>query len=340
MDAFDPTRPLRALRTHAIDRSTVRSELESLTVADLSAGEVVIRSRYAGVNYKDCLAITGRAKIMSSFPRIGGIEVVGEVLASTAPGHPAGSEVVVHGFRTGIEFDGGFAEVVRAPAAHVMALPPGLSAYEAAAIGLPGFTTALALERFERNGITPASGPILMSGAFGAVGLVGMGILRRAGYQVVALTRRVEQADALRALGATDVIDYAEVLASGRPLEKERFAAAIDNVGGNALPWMLKSLREGGCVASVGNAASNDFPGSVLPFIMRGVQLFGIVANADWPTRKRLWARLASDWKPDLVQLEPYVSCIALDKLMAHAQLQLDGSARGRTLVCFDQEAG
>ncbi len=336
MDALDPTRQLRALRTHAIDRHAVHSELETLALSDLSAGEVVIRSRYAGVNYKDCLAITGQAKIMSSFPRIGGIEVVGEVLASSAPDRPPGSAVIVHGFRSGVEFDGGFAELVRAPAAHVMRLPAGLTPYEAAVIGLPGFTAAMALERFERNGITPASGPILMTGAFGAVGLVGMGILRRAGYQVVALTRRIEEAGALRALGASEVIDYAEVLVSGRPLEKERFAAAIDNVGGNALSWSLKSLCEGGCVASVGNAANNDFPGSVLPFIMRGVQLFGIVANADWPTRNRLWARLATDWKPDLVQLAPYVHCITLDTLMAHAGQQLAGSAKGRTLVRFD----
>ncbi len=325
-----------ALRT-IDDNGSISSRIEQLTYDDLSAGEVLIRSRYAGVNYKDGLAITGRAKIITSFPRIAGIEVVGQV--DSAEGGPLrpGQDVMVHGFMTGIAFDGGFSAWVRAPAAHVMPLPQGLSPYEAAVLGVPGFTVGLALERFEALGLTPAAGVVAVSGASGAVGMLAIAILARAGYRVAAITRKRDQTDALLALGAHEIVDATTLDAAGKPLEKGRFAAAIDNVGGATLSWLLRSMLEEGRVASVGNAAGNAFSCNVLPFIMRRVQMFGIVANADWPTRHRVWARLASDWKPDFARLAPQVQTITLQALQDHALRQLDGATTGRVLVEFEK---
>ena len=325
----------QALRTYLTGK-VISSRIETLSLGDLSPGEVVIRSLYAGVNYKDCLAVTGAAKIMTSFPRIGGIEIVGEILQSTDAALTVGKSVMIHGFRTGVEFDGGFSWIVRAPASHVTQIET-LSPEDAAIIGLPGFTAALALDRFEQNGIRPGSGPIAVSGAFGAVGVLAISILARAGYEVVALTRRTDPAEqaALRKLGASDILNIAELGESTKLLERPRFAAAIDNVGARALPWLLKSLKEGGCVASVGNAGGNEFAANVLPFIIREVTLIGIVANASHETRQRLWRKLSTQWKPDLAALAPFVSTIALDDLPRHCATQVAGNARGRTLVAF-----
>lgn len=325
---------LACLRTHA-GPDGASSRLEQITVADLSAGEVLIRNCFAGVNYKDCLSILGRARIIESYPRIAGIEAAGEVVHSSDTRFANGQQVLVHGFRTGIAFDGGFAQYLRAPAAHVMPLPAGLDAWQAAVIGVPGFTAGMALDRFMQAGLTPASGPVAISGASGAVGMLATAILSRAGWQVAALTRKPEQADALRALGASEIIDAGVVNAPPRALEKTRFAAAIDNVGGATLAWLLRSTQEGGCVASVGNAAGNGFDGSVLPFIMRGIQHFGVVANAPWPVRERVWSHLGTDWRPDFDVLAPHVRQIALDALPAHAAAQLEGMTSGRTLVAY-----
>lgn len=325
----------QALRTHAIERR-IEARLESLSLDELSAGEVIVRTRYTGVNYKDSLSLHGRAKIITAYPRVAGIELVGEVVRSSSAQFQPGKEVMAHGFQTGIAFDGGFSPYVRVPVAHLQALPDGLSAHEAAALGVPGFTAAMALERFEASGLTPTSGPIAVCGAGGAVGLMAIGILAGAGYRVSAITRRMTQAAGLQAVGATEVVDAAVLDQPQRPLEKPRFAAAIDNVGGSMLSWLLRSMQDGGYVASVGNAGGNSFEGSVLPFIMRRVELIGVVANAPWPQRHRLWARLGKDLKPDFTKLWPHVEQIRLDQLMAHSARQLAGTTSGRVLVAFD----
>ncbi|MGJ7511608.1 YhdH/YhfP family quinone oxidoreductase [Variovorax sp. GT1P44] len=328
----------QCLRTHQGDGG-VQTRLESIALDALSAGELVVRTRYAGLNYKDSLSLLGRAKIVESYPRICGIELVGDVVAvadGASRSFEVGQTVLVHGFRTGIAFDGGFSEYVRVPAAHAMTLPAGLSAYQCAVLGVPGFTVAMALDAFERHGVKPNDATIAVTGAAGAVGTLAIGILSAAGYRVAAVTRRPEQSAALLALGAGEVIDAAEITASTRPLEKPRFAASIDNVGGSALSWLLRSTREGGCVASVGNAGGNAFDGSVLPFIMRGISLFGVVANAGWDVRKRLWGRLGSEWKPTFSAIEPHVHEIRLSELAETAGRQLEGRIAGRTLVRFD----
>ncbi|MFJ4291811.1 YhdH/YhfP family quinone oxidoreductase [Cupriavidus sp. NPDC089707] len=324
-----------ALRTRNTD-GHVSSSIEHLGVEDLSPGEVLLRARYAGVNYKDCLAIHGEARIIKAFPRTAGIEVVGEVLDSAHQQAPRGTEVLVHGFETGIAFDGGFSEVVRVPAKHVQQVPAGLTPHQAAILGVPGFTAAMALEQFEQRGLAPDSGLVAVSGAGGAVGMLAIAILARAGWRVAALTRRMAQEPVLRELGAAEVIDSRVAMESQRPLEKARFAAAIDNVGGPVLSWLLRSMCDGGCVASVGNAAGNGYEASVLPFIMRRVQLFGVVANAPWPQRLRLWGRLAGELRPDFDKLMPHVHHLRLEELMDHARLQLQGATSGRALVTFE----
>lgn len=328
----------QCLRTHQVD-SGVQTRLESIALDELSAGELVVRTRYAGINYKDSLSLLGRAKIVESYPRVCGIELVGDVVSvadSAARSFEPGQTVLVHGFRTGIAFDGGFSEYVRVPAAHAMALPKGLSAYECAVLGVPGFAVAMALDAFERHGVRPQDGSIAVTGASGAVGTLAMAILSAAGYRVAAVTRRPAQSESLLALGASEIIDAAEIAASTRPLEKARFAASIDNVGASALSWLLRSTREGGCVASVGNAGGNTFDGSVLPFIMRGISLFGVVANASREVRERLWGRLGFAWKPTFSAIEPHVREIGLADVVEKARLQLEGKISGRMLVSFD----
>lgn len=324
----------RALRVHQTPSGS-EARIEALTLADLTAGEVVIRTHWAGINYKDSLAVTGKAKVLTGYPRIPGIELVGIVESSTSPEIAVGSDVIVHGFQTGIDSDGGLSERVRVPAQRVMAVPQGLSPREAAILGVPAFTVALALDRFEAAGLTPGSGPVAVSGASGAVGMAALGILGRAGYESVALSRRAEWIDPLKALGASEVLLVDAAVEDKRPLERARFAAAIDNVGGVVLSWLLRSLRDHGQLAAVGNAAGIGITTNVLPFILRQATMFGVVANAPWPVRRRLWARLASDWKPDLGAVEPHVREIALDEVPAHCEAQVAGRSAGRALVRF-----
>lgn len=324
----------RALRVHQTPSGS-EARLETLATVDLTAGEVVIRTRWAGINYKDSLAVTGKAKVLTGYPRIPGIELVGVVESSESPEIAVGSDVIVHGFQTGIDFDGGLSERVCARAHHVMAIPPGLSPREAAILGVPAITVALALDRFEAAGLTPGSGPVAVSGASGAVGMTALGLLRRAGYDTVALSRRVEWVDPLKALGASEVLLVDAAVDDRRPLERGCFAAAIDNVGGPVLSWLLRSLKDHGQLAAVGNAAGIGFTANVLPFILRQATMFGVVANAPWPVRRRLWARLADDWKPDMGALEAHVHEIELEGVPAHCEAQVAGRSAGRTLVRF-----
>ncbi len=324
----------RALRTHRTGDES-RSALETVQVADLSAGELLVRTRWAGVNYKDSLAVTGRAAVLEGSPRIAGIELVGTVERSAVGDFSPGDEVLVHGFGTGVAYDGGFSEFVRVRHGHAMRIPPGLDPWQAAVLGVPGFSVALALDQFESLGLGPDAGPVAVSGATGAVGLLAIAILSRLGYRTVALTRRADLAESLRALGAAEVIPAGEAIDGRRGLEKARFAAAIDNVGGDTLSWLLRSLQPRGLLASVGNASGNGFSANVLPFILRQVHLFGVVANAPWPVRERLWARLGAQWKPDFGRLGPHLRQIRLEDLHEHCRRQVAGATAGRTLVAF-----
>jgi acrylyl-CoA reductase (NADPH) len=324
----------RALRCSANDKN-VRSQIETLVLDDLSAGELVVRVHWAGVNYKDSLAVTGRARIIESLPRVPGIELVGLVAESADARFSAGDWVLAHGFQTGIAFDGGFSEWARLPAAHAMRVPDGLSPREAAILGVPGFTVAMALAGFEAMGLRPGAGAVAVSGAGGAVGMLALAILARAGHRVIALSRTREREDALRALGADAVITTDVCQAPGRPLERAQFAAAIDNVGGDVLSWLMRSLQMDGRLAVVGNASGIGFNANVLPFLMRNLRMFGIVANADRETRRRLWARLANELRPDFKSLVPHVKEVGLGELLDHCLRQVAGTTSGRTLLHF-----
>lgn len=323
----------QALRSYRGDAGDTVSRVEALSLDALTEGELLVRTRWSGVNYKDSLAVTGRARILEGSPRIPGIELVGEVLESDSPGFTPGMMVLVHGFQTGIRYDGGFSEIARVPAGHAVAVPAGLSPFEAAVLGVPGFTAGFTLQRFIDLGLTPDHGAIAISGGMGAVGMLAIGIFKRAGYRVAALTRQAGNAPALQALGADEIIVASDYENANRPLEPARFAAALDNVGGKALSWMLRSLREGGILASVGNAAGNEYSTNVLPFILRNATMIGIQANAPHDVRRQVWSRLGSDWKPDMASLQPHIHELNLSGLPEHCQLQVSGKTSGRTLV-------
>ncbi len=321
-----------ALRVHAAEQG-VASSLDQIGLDELSDGEVVIRSAWSGINYKDALAITGAGKIMRSLPLVAGIDVAGTVVESTAPDCNVGDEVVVTSAGLGETRDGGFAAYARLPAASVIPLPAGFSMREAMALGTAGFTAALAVHRMEQNGQQPGNGPVAVNGATGGVGSVAVDLLAGRGYEVHAISHKATAADYLRELGAAEVVAAAELEMGSRPLEKAVWAGAVDNLGGDMLSWFTRSTCYGGNVASIGLAASHKLETTVMPFILRGVNLLGINA-VDTPRalRHEVWQRLGSDLRPR--HLERIVNGeIGLDAVPGCVQDWIDGRVTGRTLV-------
>ncbi len=327
MDAF------KALRIHSVDGGT-EPRLDTLTIDDLSDGEVVIRCAFSGVNYKDALAVTGAGKIMRSFPLVAGIDTAGTVVASTDARFRPGAEVVVTSAGLGETRDGGFAEYARLASADVIPLPAGFSMRDSMALGTAGFTAALAIHRMEQNGQTPAMGPVAVSGATGGVGSVAIDLLAGRGYEVHAITRKAERsADYLTALGAAVVIDADGLEKGSRPLEKAVWGGAVDNLGGEMLSWFTRSTVYGGNVASIGLAASHKLETTVMPFILRGVNLLGINAvETPRHLREAVWQRLGSDLRPR--HLEHIVTGeLELHEVSACAHEWIDGNVTGRKLV-------
>ncbi len=322
----------RAYRVHK-QEGKVRGGLETLTQDDLSPGEVVIHSAWSSVNFKDALAGTGEGKIMRRFPLIGGIDVSGYVAESSHARFRAGDPVLVTGYGLSQDHDGGYAEVVRVPADWVVPLPDGLSLYQAMAIGTAGFTAALALERMEQMGQEPAMGPILVTGATGGVGSFAVELFSSRGYEVAAVTGKQEQAGFLRFLGAADVIDRHTLDLGERPLEHARWGGAVDNVGGEMLAGITRTVSPWGSIASIGLAGGVELHATVMPFIIRGVNLLGInSAGCGMPLRSRIWGRLASDLLP--LHLDRIVTETAtLDELPSVFRRMLDGKTTGRTVV-------
>ena len=304
---------------------------EVLSIDDLSDGEVIIKVAYSGVNYKDAMAATNHAKILRKSPLIGGIDLAGEVLSDTSGRFGAGDAVLAQGGGLGEIYDGGYAPYARLPADLVMAMPNGLDAFSAMAIGTAGFTAAYAVDLMERNGQRPGGGPVLVTGATGGVGSFAVHLLARRGYHCVAATRKRAQADYLRGLGAGEVTGAVEPVAG--TLSKAIWGGAIDNLGGSSLAAIVKTTRTRGNVVCVGRAASEDLPLSVIPFIIRGVSLLGVTsANCPMDVRRSVWQRLATDLKPtcldavvaERVGLGQLPECF--DKLIA-------GQVRGRFIV-------
>jgi putative YhdH/YhfP family quinone oxidoreductase len=292
------------------------------------AGGVLVRGAFAGVNYKDALAASRRAKVVRSFPCTIGIEVTGSVVRSDDPRLAPGDPVIVHGFGLGAERDGGLAQYLQAPAAQVLRLPPGLSPRLAATIGVAGYTAALAIDAMQLNGLVPEAGPVAVNGATGGVASLAIDMLAGLGFEVHALTRQPDDGW-LRALGAREVL--APLASGARPREAARWAGALDSLGGAALDALLRTMQPDGVVAAFGNAAGNDLATSVLPFILRGVRLIGINANSPMSVRERIWGRIGTDLRPR--HADRIGELLPLADLARALEALLDGRGRGRFVV-------
>jgi NADPH2:quinone reductase len=321
-----------AFRVHLEnDRPTGR--LESVSLDDLSPGEVVIRGAYSSINYKDALAATGAGRILRRYPLVAGVDISGTVESSTDARFKTGDPVVVNGSGLSETVDGGFTEYARVRAEVVNPLPAGLDLRAAMAIGTAGFTAALALHRMEQNGQQPGQGPIAVTGATGGVGSVAIDIFSRRGYSVTALTHKRDQSDYLRALGAADVLQLADLKLGDRPLEKAIWAGAVDNLGGDVLAWLTRTTMPYGNIASIGLAAGADLKTTVLPFILRGVSLLGINSGEiARELRMDVWRRLGGDLKPR--HLDRIVTReVSLTELPACFAQYVAGGVTGRTVV-------
>ena len=322
----------RAYRIFNEENKTV-SRWADLTLNDLDPGEVVIRAAFSSVNYKDALAATGAGKVIRRFPCVGGIDVSGVVESSLDARFKPGDEVLVTGYDMGVAHDGGYAELVRVPADWVVPLPAGLSLHDAMVLGTAGFTAALSIYRLQQNEVKPENGKVVVTGATGGVGSLAIGILKRLGYHVVAITGKDSEHEYLKSLGAQEVMPCSAMdLNSTRPLEKAQWAAALDAVGGATLAWLTRTMQQNGVIASFGNAGGVELHTTVLPFILRGVRLIGIdSATTAMPLRQEIWRRLANEWRPP--QLDMLAHTIAFEQLPQIFPKMLSGESRGRTVV-------
>ena len=321
----------RAFRIHS-DSAGYRAGLEDLGIDDLSPGEVVLRTAYSSVNFKDALAGTGKGKILRRFPLVGGIDVAGHVVASTDPAFREGDEVLVTGSGLSETRDGGYSAYARVESKWAVKLPAGLSLRESMILGTAGFTAALALLRMTDNRQHPGLGPLAVTGATGGVGSLAVDIFSSAGYEVHAVSGKPEQADYLKGIGASEVIGR-DALATTRPMESARFGGGLDNVGGAMLASLLAQTTPYGNVASAGLAASHDLPATVMPFIIRGVSLLGVAsAGTARDIRDEVWRRLATDWKPRHLD-RICTREVDLEGLPGVFESMLAGGSLGRTLV-------
>lgn len=311
----------------------VVSRFSTLDDSQLDQGEVEIQVTHSSINYKDALAATGAGRIIRRFPCIGGIDLAGRVTASADARFKPGDEVLATSYDIGVAHHGGYAERARIPAAWVLKLPAGLSRAEAMALGTAGFTAGLGIVRMEENGLTPAKGPVVVSGATGGVGSLAIDMLAGRGYHVVALTGKESETDYLKGLGAKEVLLRQSLdLAKIKPLGKELWAGAVDNLGGDVLAWMISTMRQGGTIASIGLAASASLKTTVMPFILRGAALLGIDSGYICePYRSGIWQRLASDLRPQ--HLASMTRRLAFDELPDCFEDFLAGRAHGRVVV-------
>jgi len=309
-----------------------KAEWSELALADLMPGNVAVRVSHSTVNYKDGLAVTGKGPVIRRWPMIPGIDFAGKVVASDSPDWKAGDEVVLNGWGVGETHYGGYSQMARVDAGWLVPKPAAFSAAETMAIGTAGYTAMLSVLALEAHDVTPDKGPVLVTGAAGGVGSTAVALLSRLGHTVVASTGRREEEAYLKSLGAAEVIDRAELSGTPRPLAKERWAGAIDSVGSTTLANVIAGTRYGGCVAACGLAQGMDLPGSVAPFILRGVTLAGI-DSVMAPREKRLvaWSRLARDL--DKAKLAAITTTRPLTDVLSLAPEILAGKVRGRTVL-------
>ncbi len=321
----------RAYVAEKVDERVERG-VRDFAETDLPPGEVEIRVGWSSVNYKDGLATRADGKVARISPLIPGIDLAGEVVASQDASIAAGTAVLAHGYDLGVSRHGGYSEYERVPAGWVVPLAPGLSAREAMAIGTAGFTAAMSVVALEERGLQPDAGPVLVTGASGGVGGTALAILADRGYEVWAVTGKPQEAERLRTLGASGILSRDEVTGEGRPLETERWAGAVDAVGGATLPYVLRTLRQGAAVAASGNAGGARLETTVFPFILRGVALLGMNSvPVPIARRRELWDRLATDLRPR--ELGAHVTEVTLDQLDGALDAIVAGSARGRWVV-------
>ncbi len=322
-------------RAYRIDQEDgkVKAGFTTLGLDDLSEGEVVVKVSHSTINYKDALAATGAGRILRKFPLVGGIDLAGTVVSSSDRRYAEGDPVVVNGCGLGETRDGGYAEYARVAADSVVPLPEGIGAREAMQIGTAGYTAALAVHRMEQNNQEPGLGPVVVTGATGGVGSIAVDLLDGLGFEVVALTGKAEQAEYLERIGASRVLLRGDLKMGTRPMERAEWGGAVDNLGGDTLAWLTRTVRYGGNIASVGLAASSELHTTVIPFILRAVCLLGI-NSVDTPRDLRLevWQRLATDLKPRHLDTIG-TRTIGFDELPDNFQAYIDGKVTGRTVV-------
>ena len=308
------------------------SQVTKRKIDDLPAGEVLIRVKYSSLNFKDALSASGNKGVTRNFPHTPGIDAAGVVQSSSVAELSAGDEVIVTGYDLGMNTAGGYGEYIRVPAAWVLKRPEGLSLRDSMVLGTAGLTAALCIDKLEQAGLTPDQGPVLVTGATGGVGSIAVAMLASLGYEVAASTGKATQTDFLKGLGATQIIERSQ-LEAGRekPMLKEQWAGAVDTVGGDILFNVVKSLRYGASVVTCGLTAGTQFQGSVLPFILRNVNLLG-VDSVEQPlvVKASMWDRLSLQWKTDLHNLEREVT---LDQLPEEIERILGGNMTGRVVV-------
>ncbi|MEK4715775.1 acrylyl-CoA reductase family protein [Sporosarcina sp. FSL K6-5500] len=308
-------------------------EIKHLSMDDLPDGEVTIRVAYSSVNFKDGI-VSIQNQLVESYPLVPGIDLAGTIINSTDDRFKTGDEVIVTSYKLGTGHFGGFSEIARVPADWVVPLPNGLTLKEAMILGTAGFTAALSIQRLEENDLDPSQGPVLVAGATGGVGSIAVNILAKRGYEVVASTGKTNEEDYLRGLGATQILNRNEIIDTEQiPMREEKWAGAIDPVGGKTLQYIVSTLKYGGSVATCGLTGGIEVSTTVLPYISRGVNWLGI-DSVECPMQKRLkvWNRLGDDLKPTTFN-EELVNEISLKELPGVLADILEGKVRGRTLV-------
>lgn len=333
MSSVDKNESFKALRSFKGEDNTIEARLISMHTQDLDTGDVVIAAEYSSLNYKDALGITGKGSIYKKTPIIGGIDIAGKVVESSSEHFQIGESVLVTGCGLGETHDGGYSEFVRVPADWVISNKGGLTSKEAMIYGTAGFTAALSTYKMILNQQTPELGPIVVTGASGGVGSIAVNILSKLGFEVIAVSGKSDSHETLRELGANKVISPSELDLGKRPLESARYAGAVDNVGGSVLSGLLRHIRIGGNVTSIGLAEDFNFSSTVMPFILRGVNLLGISStNCPRPLREKIWQLLSSDYKSENLE-RIHTQTISLDELPNAAQQMIQRQTRGRILV-------
>lgn len=325
----------KAIRLYSEGDHTI-SRMEEVTLDDLAAGDVMIRSQYAAVNYKDARAVTGAGNVVSTFPCVPGIEVAGTVVESKDPAFQPGDRVTVQGGREfGMRRDGAYSEYVRVPASWVARVPQGSDGFEIVGMGLAAYTSAVAVDELARHGVTPDKGKIVVTGGTGGSSSFAIDMLAGLGYHVVASTGKQSEAEYLKKLGAAEVIGREALTTGDKPLEEQLWAGAIDVVGGAPLDKLLRSMKKSGVVCAFGNAAGETFTTSIYPFILRSVSLVGVNANHPVPERGQVWQRMmpGGDLHPRHIQDICYR--IPFAQLQAHCDKLIRGGIRGRAVVVF-----